>query len=123
MTNAELGLFTAQDRTAFKPGEVLELSVLWALPTKPASLEVRLFWFTRGKGTEDVGVVATETIPAVALAGEAKVQFTLPAAPYSFSGRLISLVWAVELVAEPGSSATRFEFTLSPTGSELVLKT
>ena len=121
MTNDELGLFTSDDRTAFKPGEVLELSVLWALPAKPESLEVRLFWFTRGKGTEDIEIISTERIAADAPAGETKVLFTLPVAPYSFSGKLISLIWAAELVAEPGAHSTRFEFTLSPTGKELVL--
>jgi len=121
MKNCELGLFSGNDRTAYKPGETLVLSVSWALPVKPASLEVRLFWFTRGKGTEDVEVVATETIAANAPAGEASVQFALPAAPYSFSGKLISLLWAAELVAEPGARSTRFEFALSPTGAEIVL--
>jgi len=121
MKNCELGLFSGDDRTAYKPGESLELAVLWALPAKPASLEVRLFWFTRGKGTEDVEVIATEPITANASAGEARVRFTLPAAPYSFSGKLISLLWAAELVAEPGARSTRFEFTLSPTSAELVL--
>jgi hypothetical protein len=121
MSNEELGLFTADNRTAFKPGEPLELSALWALPTQPASLEVRLFWFTRGKGTEDVEVVATEKIAAAAPAGEASAHFTVPAAPYSFSGKLISLTWAAELVAEPGARSTRLEFILSPTGHEIIL--
>jgi hypothetical protein len=122
MSNDELGLFIDNDRKAFLPGELLELSVLWALPAKPDSLEVRLFWYTRGKGTEDVAVVATETIAATAAAGEGKVRFTLPAAPYSFSGKLISLLWAVELVAEPGARSARCEFTVSPTGKEILLR-
>jgi len=121
MNNAELGLFTADNRTGFKPGETLELLVLWALPAKPASLEVRLFWFTRGKGTEDVEVVANETILTDNAAGESTVRFTLPDAPWSFSGKLISLLWAAELVAEPGARAARCEFTLSPTGAEIIL--
>jgi len=121
MNNDELGLFIADGRTAFKPGGTLELSVLWALSAKPVSLDARLFWYTRGKGTEDVEVVATFPIDAPAAAGESKVRFTLPIAPYSFSGKLISLIWAAELVAEPGSRSTRLEFILSPTGQELVL--
>ena len=121
MSNQELGLFTADNRTAFKPGETLELSVLWALPAKPESLEVRLFWFTRGKGTEDIEVVATEKIATTAPAGEASARFTLPAAPYSFSGKLISLTWAAELVAEPGARSSRLELILSPTGQEIIL--
>jgi hypothetical protein len=121
MSNEELGLFTADNRTAFKPGETLTLSLLWALPTRPASLEVRLFWFTRGKGTEDVEIIATEKVAATAPAGEASVQFTLPAAPYSFSGKLIALTWAAELVAEPGARSTRLELILGPNGQEIIL--
>lgn len=121
MSNDELGLFIDNDRKVFAPGETLELSVLWALPAKPDSIEIRLFWYTRGKGTEDVEVLATEKIAANAAAGEGKVRFALPAAPYSFSGKLISLLWVVELVAEPGTRSTRCEFTLSPTGSEILL--
>jgi len=121
MSNGELGLFIDNNRTAFKPGDALELSVLWALPAKPESLEIRLFWYTRGKGTEDVEIIATERIPANAAAGEAKTIFSLPAGPWSFSGKLVSLIWAAELVGEPGSRATRCEFFLSPSGKEILL--
>lgn len=121
MNPEELGLFVENDRTGFRPGETLVLSVLWALPEKPASLEVRLFFYTRGKGTEDVEVVATRTLSADAAAGEGRAEFVLPEAPYSFSGKLISVLWAAELIAEPGSRATRCDFVLSPTGQELLL--
>lgn len=121
MSNEELAVFAEDNRLAFRPGEVLRVAVLWALPRAPERLEARLFWFTRGKGTPDVNVVATEHIQADASAGEQKVQFTLPAEPYSFSGRLISLIWAVELVAFPEERSARLEFTMSPTGQELVL--
>jgi hypothetical protein len=45
----------------------------------------------------------------------------LPSGPYSFSGKLISLIWALEVVAEPGADAGRQDITLSPTGRELVI--
>jgi hypothetical protein len=102
-----------------KPRGVVELIARWSLPSTPRSLEARLFWFTRGKGTEDVGVVATEQVPAPGAHGEHRVRFTLPEAPYSFSGRLISLIWAVELVAD--TTAARWEFVLAPEGREIVL--
>lgn len=121
MKNDELGLFIENDRTGFAPGSTLELTALWALSATPASLEARLFWYTRGKGTEDVEVVATEKISAPAAAGEARLRFALPVAPWSFSGKLVSLVWAVELVAEPGARSTRCEFFLSPDGREILL--
>lgn len=121
MSNNELGLFIEDNRTAFKPGDTLALSVLWALPARPDSLEVRLFWYTRGKGTEDVEILATEKIACDDAAGEDRVRFTLPVAPWSFSGKLISLIWAAELIAEPGSRVARCEFVLSPTGQEVLL--
>jgi hypothetical protein len=103
-----------------KPREVLELLARWSLPSSPRSLEARLFWFTRGTGTEDVGVVATERVTAPDAHGEHRVRFTLPDAPYSFSGRLISLIWAVELVAD--KAAARWEFVLAPDGREILLR-
>jgi hypothetical protein len=121
MSTAELGVFIAEGRTAFRPRETLAVSVLWALPEAPANLEVRLFWYTRGKGTEDVGIVAVERIENASSAGERAVTFQLPSQPWSFSGKLISLLWAVELVTEPGGRASRAEFTLSPDGKEILL--
>lgn len=117
----ELALFTVGNRTTYQPGDVLKVSALWALPAKPTSLEARLFWYTRGKGTEDVCIVKTESLTNVESAGEQALRFTLPAEPWSFSGKLISLIWAVELVAEPGGKSARCEFTLSPDGFEILL--
>lgn len=121
MSTSELGLFIADNRTAFRPGDTLVVSALWALPVAPGSLEARLFWYTRGKGTEDVGVVAVETIAGAEVAGERSLRFKLPVQPWSFSGKLISLLWAVELVAEPGGQSARAEFTVSPDGREILL--
>jgi hypothetical protein len=122
MSNAEeLGVFIADGRTGFRPGEILSVSALWALPAAPGTLEARLFWYTRGKGTEDVGVAAVERIENAPAAGERSVSFKLPVQPWSFSGKLISLLWAVELVAEPGGQSARAEFTLSPDGREILL--
>ncbi|MGC4072837.1 MAG: hypothetical protein QM760_10005 [Nibricoccus sp.] len=120
-TGIEMGIFLADGRTDFRPGETLGVSALWALSEKPATLEVRLFWYTRGKGAEDVGVIAVQTIENAGAAGERSLSFKLPSQPWSFSGKLISLIWAVELVAEPGGHSARAEFALSPDGAEILL--
>ena len=121
MTTSELGIFIAENRTRFLPGEKLTVTALWALPEKPESVEVRLFWYTQGKGTQDVGVVKAEPIAPVDAAGERTLTFQLPQQPWSFSGRLVSLLWAVELVVEPKGRAARAEFTLAPDGREILL--
>jgi hypothetical protein len=52
----------ADGRRAFKPGESVEGRVSWSVD-RATSAEVRLFWYTRGKGTDDIGLVDTMAFP------------------------------------------------------------
>jgi hypothetical protein len=117
----QLKLGTRDNRTEFRPGDEIAGAAGWQLDQPPKSAEVRLFWYTRGKGTEDVSVVDTVRFDNPQREEARPFRFTAPAEPYSFSGRLISLVWALELVIEPGKESARFEFTLSSTGKEVLL--
>jgi hypothetical protein len=108
--------------TTFVPGEAVEGTASWHLEKPAQSVELRLFWYTQGKGDQDVGVVATVPFPEPALQDRRAFHISLPAGPYSFSGRLISLLWALEVVAEPGSRAGRLEITVSPTRREILLQ-
>jgi hypothetical protein len=112
---------TRDGRTAFQPGEEIEGTVRWLLDPPPKSLEVRLFWYTEGKGERDVGVV--ESLPFADPGPEEHrpFRFRLPAGPYSFKGTVIHLLWAVEAVAEPGGRTGRQAITVSPSGREIVL--
>jgi hypothetical protein len=86
-------------RSAFAPGERVEGQAAWELPEPPRALEVRLFWSTSGRGDEDQEVVAVEEVPSPGASGWMRFSFVLPPGPYSFSGRLVSLTWSIELVA------------------------
>ena len=99
------------DRTSFKPGEAVEGVVTGG----SGALEARLFWYTEGKGTQDLEVVASQPLDA-----SGRFRLALPAAPYSFSGKLISLIWAVEAVGDP-SASPRVELLVSPDGAEILL--
>lgn len=118
---SELRLELAGGRTAFTPGEPLSGRVTWRVEDQPSSAELRLFWYTSGKGTQDVGVVDTLSFAAPRPGDQRDFTLPLPREPYSFSGKLISLTWAIELIVEPGGYVERQEFVLSPTGQELVL--
>ena len=107
--------------TAFLPGETVEGTVGWHFATPARSVELRLLWYTQGKGDQDIGVVASVPLPNPGTDEVRPFQIRLPAGPYSFSGYLISLVWALEAVAEPGSRAERLPITISPTRQELLL--
>ena len=118
---SELTIQLDDDRTAFRPGEHIGGTVRWALDHDADSLDVRLIWFTRGKGTQDVGVVNQRGVASPARVGNQRFDFKLPEGPYSFSGKLISVVWAVELVTPKGKESTRVEFVVSPTAAEIEL--
>lgn len=117
----ELKLLLADDRTCFRPAETLKGVAGWRLGSAPRTADVRLFWYTRGKGTEDIGLINRVAFEEPQAQEGRPFQFVLPEEPYSFSGQLISLIWALELIIEPGAQSTRLEFTLSPTGEEIVL--
>ncbi len=122
-----------EGRTAYRPGEEVSGAVLWVIDQEgdeggqgggaPAieSAEVRLIWFTRGRGDRNSGIVAAEELPGPQPTDRRTFRFQLPAGPYSVSGKLVSVIWAIEAVLEPGSRAARTEITVSPTGREIAL--
>ncbi len=112
---------TRDGRTAFHPGEEVGGTVRWQMDRPPRSLEVRLFWYTEGKGGRDVGVVETLPLADPGPEGHQPFLFRLPDGPYSFSGKIIHLRWAIEAVAEPGDRAERIGIIMSPSGREIVL--
>jgi len=107
--------------TSFTPGSTVSGVLSWELQRGPEALELRLFWYTEGKGTQDVEVVATHRIEGPASTGSESFSLVLPDSPYSFSGKLITLAWALELVALPEGSSQRLDIVMSPSGSEIVL--
>jgi hypothetical protein len=111
----------SEGRTAFAPGEELTGTATWKLDQPPRAVELRVFWFTRGWGTEDAGVVETVRFDHPLPEEARPFRLQLPASPYSFSGKLISLRWALELVAQPSKAVVRQEITIAPGGEEVVL--
>jgi len=114
-----ISIQTADGRDAYSPAEELRGQVSWELERPAQRIEVRLFWYTRGKGTTDVQVVKVQRFDAPTLRGNHEFRFALPEEPYSFSGKLISLVWALEAIAEPGERSVRLELVVAPGGNEV----
>lgn len=106
---------------AYRPGETVTGLVRWSLASAPKRIDVRLFWRTEGKGTADSGLAGELRFEGLDAEGEQAVVLDLPVGPYSFSGKLISLLWAVEAVARPGKEVARAAVVLSPTGVEVTV--
>jgi hypothetical protein len=108
-------------RTQFSPGERLDVTVEWQLVQTPRTVSVRLVWYTRGKGDTDVSVVDERRFESPRSFERRECTFPLPEAPFSFSGKLVSLVWAVEVVVEPSGESARLDIVVAPGGKEVEL--
>lgn len=110
-----------EDKTAFAPRETLDGVIEWNLDSNPRRLDLSLFWYTAGRGMRDAGMVHQLSFDGPGTHGSKEFSFPLPDGPFSVSGKLVSIVWALELTCSPGSETTRRDITLSPTGKEIVL--
>jgi len=110
-------------RSTFQPLEELRGRVRWELGgTRADSIEVQLLWHTEGKGTRDADVVETVTIERPPPRGERAFTMQLPAGPYSCSGKLLSIVWKLQTVVEPGDEVTQADLVIAPGDAEVDLE-
>ena len=103
---------------AYRPGDTISGSVEWSEEEGDA-LEARLIWFTRGKGDRDFEMVAVQHVANYGQSGNERFQFTAPHRPRSFSGKLVSLQWAIEAIVFPGQNNTLKNLTISNSGKEI----
>lgn len=98
----------------FRPGAALTGNVEWALEDEATRIEIRLLWYTQGRGSRDVGVVKREVIEYPGRMGHQSFEWKAPEAPYSFEGRLITLNWVVEAAVDPGDLVEQAPLVISP---------
>ena len=108
-------------RRAFSPGDTLSGRVTWTLERDPEDVELRLFWYTAGKGTQNVGIQNAIVFDNPRLRESRDFRMIVPNAPFSCSGSLVSIIWALELIIEPGGLTERVNITLAPGGHEVIL--
>ena len=108
-------------KTRFLPGEMLQGVVHWELAKTPTFVEVQLTWRTRGKGTEDSAVAVHTRFENPARSDRKEFRLPSPRGPYSFSGKLVSLVWSVVALAHAVDESPHVDLTVSPTGEEILL--
>lgn len=116
-------LTIADGRQAFEPGETIQIVAEWSCRQAPERAELQLLWFTRGKGDTDRALVQSIPLDAPQAAERRTIELQLPEAPYSFSGTLISLVWAVRLELFGAAKSKQLDIVVSPLAREVVLMT
>lgn len=117
----ELTITLDHPDAAFTPGGRIAGKVEWRLAAAPDAMELRLVWYTEGKGTQDAEIVQTVRYDHPIAADSHTFELTAPVGPHSFSGTLISLLWALELVTDSEDHATRQPIVIAPAGKEIEL--
>ena len=111
-----------QSKAAFCPGEPITGIVSWSeLDESTTKLDTRLIWYTEGKGDQDHEVVGSESTENPGSSGSIPFMFVAPTRPFSFSGKLISLIWAIEVVQFPSREGNREQISISKLGPEIIL--
>lgn len=116
---SEFHLEVTDNRTAVSPGEVITGVAGWDVEKPPRSATLRLFWYTQGRGNTNQDVAKTHELDVSKAADAQAFEFDAPNGPYSYSGILISVCWAIELIVEPGHRVKRVDLTIGPNGEEI----
>jgi hypothetical protein len=93
----------------------------WRFDRPPEVVELRTVWNTTGSSEPDLQVVEIVRIGSPPAEETRQLAVRLPREPYSFQGKKISLVWALELVALPSKASTRREIEIGPGGKKIIL--
>lgn len=112
----------AKHEASFVPAESIAGTVNWS-EAEGTSLEVRLIWYTVGKGDRDFELVASHLVSNFQPSGREQFTFVAPTRPQSFSGKHISLQWAIEAIIFPDQTSERVNLTISNSGAEIILGT
>ena len=116
-----LQIILARTSGEFEPASQLIGQLTWNLAKAPDRVELRLFWSTFGVGIAENKIIDAVTFERLLTFDSRPFKFQLPAFPYSYRGKLMSLSWVLEATAFPSRRNVRKHFILGPEGQEVVL--
>jgi len=103
-----------RDATQYAPGEAITGRVDWRLSDAAEFIELRLVWYTEGKGTQDAKIVHAERFAHPMNTDDKAFKLAAPPGPYSYDGKLIAILWALEATTDAEDHAARQVITIRP---------
>lgn len=98
----------------FCPGANIAVEAGWRQQDPPDHAAVRLFWYTDGDDLLDTKLCGEQILEGRGNNHKKKITMQLPEAPFSCSGPLFSIRWAIELVLNGGEQAKRVDIRVAP---------
>jgi len=106
-----IDLSDSHDRT-LAAGSQVRQRLEWLFESIPDYIEHRIVWIYRSPESEYETTVRTTRINAFDAQGRTSIDLQLPAGPYSYEGKLLSIDWAIDIVAYPSREKDRQHFSL-----------
>ncbi|MBC8011870.1 MAG: DUF3592 domain-containing protein [Burkholderiales bacterium] len=105
----------------FAPGETLVFTLSRDASAPPGSLTVQLGWFTEGKSTRDTAIAWSEYLSDLAPGADRSFEVRLPETPWSFSGKLVSVAWRLEVLDAKREPLIAVPLVIGPGGQSVTL--
>lgn len=109
------------DRINIAAGSTISGVVKWQSIEQSEPLELRLSWHTEGRGTMDRKIIYQQALPIVTHLQSHRFSIKAPEGPYSFTGRLIELIWTISCVSKKGKVLDSTQLYLSRDGRAVEL--
>lgn len=104
-------------RSGFEPGEIITGTARWEGAAHGVrEAEIQLIWTTSGYGDPESCVAASMGFVNPMAQDQRPFQLRLPRTPYSMSGRLLAIDWAVRLMINRGAAMDRQPILVGPGG-------
>src|SRR5690348_448767 len=98
---ADIHIELSNGRLEYGQNEMLEGKVRWNVDQAKSAI-LRFFWRTEGKGIQDLGLQEELSFDTPRTMDERSFRFKVPAGPWSYDGKLVSIRWTLEFQVEPG---------------------
>ncbi len=108
-------------KISYHPGEKISGEVEWDLTQEVKEIAINVFWYTEGIGDQDSEIAESEIIKLPLKSDRQSFEIELPMAPYSYSGQITSLKWAIEATTLKDKVKDVKEFSMTPGNKEIIL--
>ena len=108
-------------KISYHPGEKILGELEWDLTQEVQDIAINIFWYSEGIGEQDSEIAETEIIKSPIKSDKQSFEMELPMAPYTYSGNITSLKWAIEATTLEDKVKDIKEFSMTPGNKEIVL--
>ena len=109
------------DKISYCPGEKISGEVEWNFTQEVKDITINVFWYTEGIGEQDSEIAVNEIIKLPLKSDRQSFEIELPMGPYSYSGQITSLKWAIEATSLKDKVKAVKEFSMTPGNKEIIL--